>query len=277
MIRLIVCDFDGTILDQQTQTIYPRVAQAIRQAQQAGIDFCAATGRNAPAARKILRQAQISSWLIDLNGAELRNAEDHCLRQQTLSLPQVEQILDLCQDSGLLITVYAGESKIIFRDLQEHYEQYIGIEGSGKNTANYPMARFLSEVQQRQRPDQIEEPIFKVEIRGNDLAALAAVRRTLSSLTTVELTSAFARNLEVLPRQCNKAAALEQLRERLQLDRCQIAVFGDDLNDRCLFELYPCSYAVDNARPEIKALASRIIPSCQKQGPAEVIAALSHQ
>ena len=70
MIRLIVCDFDGTILDQQTQTIYPRVAQAIRQAQQAGIDFCAATGRNAPAARKILRQALEELEAEEASGAE---------------------------------------------------------------------------------------------------------------------------------------------------------------------------------------------------------------
>lgn len=50
MIKLIVCDFDGTILERSTQLIYPRVAEALRKAKDAGIEFCAATGRNAPAA-----------------------------------------------------------------------------------------------------------------------------------------------------------------------------------------------------------------------------------
>jgi phosphoserine phosphatase len=32
--KLIVCDFDGTILDRHTQLIYPRVAQALRPGRQ---------------------------------------------------------------------------------------------------------------------------------------------------------------------------------------------------------------------------------------------------
>ena len=71
MIKLIVCDFDGTILERSTQLIYPRVAEALRKAKAAGIEFCAATGRNAPAARRILEGSKVEGWMIDLNGAEL--------------------------------------------------------------------------------------------------------------------------------------------------------------------------------------------------------------
>ena len=46
MIKLIVCDFDGTILERSTQLIYPRVAEALRKAKADGIEFCAATGRS---------------------------------------------------------------------------------------------------------------------------------------------------------------------------------------------------------------------------------------
>lgn len=39
MIKLIVCDFDGTILERSTQLIYPRVAEALRKAKADGIEF----------------------------------------------------------------------------------------------------------------------------------------------------------------------------------------------------------------------------------------------
>ena len=84
MIKLIVCDFDGTILERSTQLIYPRVAEALRKAKATGIEFCAATGRNAPAARRILEGSKVEGWMIDLNGAELRDPQGQVRAVQAL-------------------------------------------------------------------------------------------------------------------------------------------------------------------------------------------------
>lgn len=112
MIKLIVCDFDGTILERSTQLIYPRVAEALRKAKADGIEFCAATGRNAPAARRILEGSKVEGWMIDLNGAELRDPQGQVRAVQALDKNLVQRLLPKLRHPEVLTTLYSGRAEI---------------------------------------------------------------------------------------------------------------------------------------------------------------------
>ena len=269
--KLIVCDFDGTILDRRTQLIYPRVAQALRQARAAGIEFCAATGRNAPAARRILEGSQVEGWMIDLNGAELRDPQGQIRAVEALDRELAERIMPKLRHPEVLTTIYSGELKYTFLPIEQHYQRYFTIPGCGKTPQNTPFSSFEADYRRLESLAELSEPLFKIEMRSASLPALNQIRTQLEGIGQIALTSAFTHNLEVLPLTCNKASALKQLQKLLDLQREEIAVFGDDMNDLCLFEQFPNSYAVANAKPEILQRAQTVIAACDQQGPADVI------
>ncbi|MBQ9673916.1 MAG: HAD family hydrolase [Ruminococcus sp.] len=72
---------------------------------------------------------------------------------------------------------------------------------------------------------------------------------------------------EVMPKNTSKANAVKQLAKLLDCD-CIIA-FGDGLNDIDLFKIADESYAVENAVPELKSIATDIIDSNNRNGVAK--------
>lgn len=65
--------------------------------------------------------------------------------------------------------------------------------------------------------------------------------------------------LEILPKGTSKANAIKQVAEFYHCDK--IVAFGDGMNDLEMFKMADESYAVENAVPELKALATAVIGS----------------
>ena len=75
MIKLISSDMDGTLLDSYRQ-ITPINVEAIKRAQENGINFIINTGREYPNARGLVEAAGLKCDLICSNGACHRNLTD---------------------------------------------------------------------------------------------------------------------------------------------------------------------------------------------------------
>lgn len=72
--------------------------------------------------------------------------------------------------------------------------------------------------------------------------------------------------LEILPKCASKAGAVRTLKQKLGCD--YVIAFGDGINDLEMFTLADEAYAVQNAVPELKAIASGIIGSNNEDGVA---------
>ena len=68
MIKLIASDMDGTLLNDKME-VSDENAQAIREAQAAGIEFMVATGRGVTEAKPLLAAQNLKPAFITLNGA----------------------------------------------------------------------------------------------------------------------------------------------------------------------------------------------------------------
>ncbi len=75
--------------------------------------------------------------------------------------------------------------------------------------------------------------------------------------------------LELMPRQATKAQGAKRLKESLGCSR--IVAFGDAMNDLPLFAAADESYAVANAKEELKAAASAVIGSNEEDGVARFL------
>ena len=73
--------------------------------------------------------------------------------------------------------------------------------------------------------------------------------------------------LDFLPKGTSKASAIKHLKEYYQCDR--VIAFGDGLNDIEMFQMADEAYAVENAVPELKAIATGIIDGNYHDGVAK--------
>lgn len=74
------------------------------------------------------------------------------------------------------------------------------------------------------------------------------------------------RTIQLAPKGMSKFAAIEKLRVQLGLQKEEIAVFGDDVNDMEMLRSYPYSVAMGNAVPEVKAIATHITQTNDADG-----------
>ena len=70
--------------------------------------------------------------------------------------------------------------------------------------------------------------------------------------------------LEIMPAAVTKANAIKQLQEYLSCDK--VVVFGDAINDLEMFQAADECYAVANAAPELKEIATQIIGGNNEDG-----------
>ena len=72
---------------------------------------------------------------------------------------------------------------------------------------------------------------------------------------------------EIMPKKATKAEAIKTLKELWRCDR--IVSFGDAINDIPMFEISDECYAVENAVPELRQLATGIVESNDNDGVAK--------
>ena len=76
MIKLIVSDLDGTLLNEKHR-ISDVSLTAIQAAREAGIDFMIATGRHQENVASLLKDTSLTPAMICINGAQCFDAQGH--------------------------------------------------------------------------------------------------------------------------------------------------------------------------------------------------------
>ena len=72
--------------------------------------------------------------------------------------------------------------------------------------------------------------------------------------------------MDVMERNANKGTALMRMQERLGIRKEEIVAFCDNHNDLEMIAAVGTSYAVANARKEVKAAATAVIESNNEDG-----------
>ncbi|OTO77381.1 HAD family hydrolase [Enterococcus sp. 12E11_DIV0728] len=91
MIKVIVTDLDGTLLNNQSK-VDQQTIDKIEKSQDIGIRFMIATGRNFIGVKQVLKHTGLKFDYIVNSGAELRNSQEDVLKKNCLTLDQVEKI-----------------------------------------------------------------------------------------------------------------------------------------------------------------------------------------
>lgn len=278
MIKLIVSDMDGTLFNSD-QEISPANLAAIKQAEKNGVRFMIATGRSMETIGPTLEKYDLKCGLILMNGAEVRDEDLNIISTINVDhdiIPELAKILNIqgyipeymtnkgaqiCASKELMEKNMGWRMMCLDRTHTLTLEEAIEL---GKHSI------FQSALT---RNDSIDEFLKKnLEIRKIIVFYPDAERNVKHRMELqkkfpeLSILSSYPENIEINNKYAQKGYGLLKAIEKMNIQKEEVAVFGDGYNDLSMFELFPNSYAPVNAEQEIKEKASEIIPSNNENG-----------
>ena len=115
------------------------------------------------------------------------------------------------------------------------------------------------------------ELIMKVLAFNPDLEKINAIGAELSAIPSLAISSSSRGNLEITHSDAQKGIALESIANQLNIDLKDVMALGDNLNDVSMLERVGYPVAVENAMPEVKAVAKYVTDTNENSGVGKAI------
>ena len=254
---LYLSDLDGTLL-RSDQTLSARTCATVDRIVRAGVHFSYATARSIDTAARVTRGIGVDIPVIVHNGAFIVDSVTRRPLWSAKFTPEEEEaVYSAFLERGLFPLTYAViDGKNRFSYIREK---------CGKAQWEFVLTRMGYEDDRRAReifsPDgALDGDVYYFACIGDSERQLSPVYERLKD----RFRCIFSRDiytdapwLEILPQGVSKATAAEKLMDLLGGKR--IVCFGDAVNDLPMFEAADEKYAVANAAPELKKLATAVI------------------
>jgi Cof subfamily protein (haloacid dehalogenase superfamily) len=263
---LYVSDLDGTLLDGNGQ-LPENSVQRINKLIDKGLNFTIATARNYDSAYPLLKGLNIKHPVILFNGVYLTELHtgENIFFSDFISLDIIRKVVSIVEAYKVNPFIYTyGE---------EHFAYYKGVNNLGAQS-------YVDIISSEKRARKVDEFVFSENERISGFLlidtseVLEPVYAELNSLYAGELNIYFARDvsnpkfhwLQSFHQKASKGKMLKQMTLHLDIPLSNTVVFGDYLNDLDMFKVAGYSIAVENAIPEVKSSAHRVISSNVDQG-----------
>lgn len=265
-LRLVSTDIDGTLANARSE-LTPLTVQVLRQLLERGVPVVLVTGLNPWPTRRYVEQIGRGVRAITLNGIFL--LEDGETHEGLFVDPAVAR-------AAVEIVVARGYAPVVYG--ADGVSRYLPVEGGMDEVTKLVAERPYQPYQAVESVDALfaARPA-QVSVCDSD-ARVAALHPHLEAacgdrayVVRVPGRRAW---VEVNHPEARKDVALLALAARLGVAPDEIVYFGDSLNDLVVFRALRHGVAVDNARPEVKALAWRIAPSNNEDGVARMLVEL---
>lgn len=256
MIKLIISDMDGTLLDdnKDLNSEFDKVYSELRDRD---IKFAVASGRHFSEMHKYFRPKYDDMIYIAENGGQIIY-EDAEIFASPMDMDYVFKIAeDAMKIDGVEIILSGVENLYLYNfrnkpveELRDFYFNYIVLNN----------------------PEDLKERIFKISIfneNGSDFHTHKRIYDNWADKLNV-ISSAFVWT-DIQNKGINKGVAVSVLKEKFGIRDEEIMVFGDYNNDIEMLELAHHSYAMENASEEIKNIANFMAKSNNDNGVLEVI------
>lgn len=243
MIKFIATDLDGTLLKGGAQYPGREALELIRELQDRGVLFAAASGRQCPNLRRSFWPVSREMVLIGENGC-LVTYRDRVLSQTPMDRELALEIAREIMDTGgcdVLISC-ADAYYIMPRD-------YRCVETL--------LRRWRMTLCAVESPEEVVDPILKVSLcmaEGLDMALAA------------RLAARWEGRCRAVPSgnewldfcHGDKGRGIRAVREEFGFAKDEVAVFGDYYNDLEMLDEAGCAYVMDTAPDDVKARGNRL-------------------
>jgi 5-amino-6-(5-phospho-D-ribitylamino)uracil phosphatase len=254
--HLIALDLDGTLLTDD-KIISERTLKAIAQVKEAGHEVVISTGRPYRASKMYYQQLQLTTPIVNFNGAYVHHPLDNSwgVYHESLPLEVAREVIHSCREYELK-NMYAEVMDDIFAEKQEeeimpifHYLKDDIVHGDLlKNLKNPPTCLLID----------------------SDESHVASIRNHLSNVHAEVIDhrrwAAPHHIIEIVKAGMNKAIGLQKVASFYDIPRKNIIAFGDEDNDLEMIEYAGMGVAMENAIQPLKSLANHTTFSNQNDG-----------
>ncbi len=266
MKTLYVSDLDGTLL-RRDETLSRFTIDTINALVERGMIFSYATARSLVTASKVTAGLSTKIPVIIYNGSFIKQSgTGQTLLSNAFTKSESDEILDYLLQREVFPIVYAmidGVEKFSYcADRESRGTKIFNDTRRGDvrdNPILTPADLYRGEVFHVTCIDE-EEILFPIYEHFKDTYRCIFHRDIYSGEQW----------LEIQPSGATKAQAIMALKQHLGCDR--VVCFGDGKNDISMFEIADEGYAVQNADPALKAIATAIIDSNEQDGVARWLA-----
>jgi len=261
--RLIATDLDDTLLNGNSQ-ISSRNKEAIRKAAAMGVIFLIATGRMFKTSVKYLKDLGFDQDcpLINYHGALVKKAlSEEILLHRPIDNQTAVAVAEEAEVEDCHISVFI-EDDLYIREENEYSRYYQSMSGIDLKPVG-KLSNFLN--------NNGLNPTKMSIIRWD--GTLEAIESRLRLVFDGQLSILQSRPffLEITDHQATKGQTLRWFAEKEGISPREVIAFGDGPNDIDMLTFAGLGVAVDNARPEVKAVAKLVTSSNDLDGVAEVI------
>ena len=231
MVKLIVCDLDGTLLARGEKELSGEVLSAIQTCLARGVHFCVASGRSYHELKRLFRAVEEEIYFIASDGALLVHKEE-TLFEAAIPKRLLSKAAMLSKRNELPGILFTGK-----------YLSYYNC--SCPKFASYTEKNLHHHAKQIGAFEEMECPVYKLSFYKKE----AIASRELSELCEIYDGSVWQ---DFISKNAGKKAALQKLLSLLSLSPEETAAFGDNDNDAEMLSFVSDSYAVGEASEKAK-------------------------
>lgn len=256
MVRLVVSDFDGTLVPYFGSPMRPAVDAAMRAVVDSGRWISISTGRGYPHIKPYLAGLTFNGPLITCNGGMIIDeAERRVLYKRLIPLDLARAVMDAGSIAGLQLLVFLDDLESILV----------------RSNGGFIMRRGALDSPLLADPlAALTQPPVKVLIRIESPEHDAYPRSVLEPLlgSAARLVLSTPRTLDVIPAGSSKAAAMEWLANYLSVSRAETMAMGDSDNDVEMLQWAGLGVAMGQGTAAAKSGADWIAPAVEEDGAA---------
>ena len=281
MIKLIVCDLDGTLLNKYQQ-LSKKSVEVMHGLNNHGIEFMMATGRDYNMVIEYLEENNLKCDLILNNGAQYMSSDHQDNRYFPMDEATTREVVKILLDHNFHLSMHTTKGKYYFESTEDyfnhHYERIKVMFGdedpSLYNAAFYRKDGYLRNSKHIDSLDELFQDgaqLLKIDAdcdnEKSGLAALEALKKTNKIL----LSTSYAQYIEVCSNQSHKGGLLQTICKEKGYQYDEVCVFGDSTNDIQMLELFENSFVPCNGHELAKQVGKYIIGNNNEDGVAIAI------
>lgn len=241
MIKLIVSDIDGTLLEDGGNVINPEVFDTILKLRGQGIQFAAASGRQWASIEQVFDPIKEKIFYLSDNGAYIgchgRNLFLNTLDRQIV----LDMVRDIRERDDLEVMVSGPD--------------VVYMETKDQNFVDWMVNGYKFRVETVEDLTKVEDQFIKVSVYKKEAVEAATADLREKYKDKLKMTISGDMWMDCMANGINKGEAVKLLQESLEILPEETMAFGDQLNDIEMLNRAYYSFAIGNARPEVKKAA----------------------
>ncbi len=240
MIKLIVSDMDGTLLDDNKK-LHDDFWEVFEELKKRGIYFVPASGRQYYNIYEYFKRIEEGLIIMAENGSYILE-DSRELYSKCLDKKDALELIEAGRKIPTADVIFCGKKKAYIENDNPEF-----IKEVEKYYTRYEIVEDIT---------QIDDEVLKItlcDLTGAEKNSLPYVEKYSKDFKVA--VSGFIW-IDITHEDSNKGVGLQVLQEKLGISKDETMVFGDYLNDYELIQQGKYSFAMNNAHPDLKKIAA---------------------